>query len=88
MKGSTVDTISQPGGSWTIIKDVTQVGVTPATQHLRPAHHQRPVRLPPDVVRLLLRPVSLEEGGPAGAGVKLIFAGEERDVAADTVIHP
>ena len=62
MKRSTVNTISEPGGSWAIIKDMTQVSVTPATQHLRSAHHQRPVRLPPDIVRLpLLRPVSLEE---------------------------
>ena len=88
VKRSTVNTISQSSWSWTVIKDVTKVGVTAAAQHLRSAHHQRPVRLPPDVVRLVLRPVSLEEGRPAGAGVKLVFAGEERDVAADTVIHP
>ena len=89
MERCAVDTISQPGGSRTIIEDMAQVRVTPVTQHLRPRHHQRPVRLPPDIVRLaILRPVSLEERRPAGTRVKLVFAGEERSVTADTVIQP
>ena len=30
--------------------------------------------------------MSIKERGPAGAGVKLVFAGKQRRVAADTVV--
>lgn len=61
---------------------MAEVRVAPGAQNFRPRHSITVVHMAKDI----LRREGLEETGPAGAGIKFRFTGEERQAATDTII--
>ena len=83
VQGSGVDAVPKTGGRRSVFEDVSQMGVTAATDDLGSHHEVATIRMLFDVLKRRRRP----EAGPARAGVKFGIGAEQLISTADAFVN-
>ena len=84
MQGCRVEAVAGSGRGRPVGEGVTEMGITAATGDLD-AHHAMALIV---LLANVLRVEGVEEGGPPGTGIELVFGAKQRQVTDNTGVYP